>query len=79
MFAEIGSAYVPRSTAQNRIPHKRHRERINSITRSLASDLVMFMIEDRQLHLKSKDEFQNIRFPNIADWRPTAFQSKPEI
>jgi hypothetical protein len=29
---------------------------------SLGSDLVLFMTEDRQLHIKTKSEYQNIRF-----------------
>lgn len=29
---------------------------------SLGSDLVLFMTEDRSLHIKTKSEFQNIRF-----------------
>ena len=29
---------------------------------SLASELVLFMTEDRQMHIKTKSEYQNIRF-----------------
>jgi hypothetical protein len=36
---------------------------------SLGSDLILFMTEDRQLHIKTKSEYQNIRFDSNSSNR----------